>query len=146
MKAFAFFRLSERVSSYIIHQYRLSCLAICHTCFSSQHRGPVFHFGPQIPISFSRTSSSGSFASPLSTHGSREKRVPQSPRIAHRPASWMGVKASLDTRVEAAVRRPATARRLGPIVALKRRPAPQFLVVFIRQVWSKIRLYVVERA
>lgn len=128
MKAFAFFRLSDRVSSYIKHQYMFSDLIICHTCFSSQHRGPVFHFGPQIPISFSRTSSSGSFASPLSTHGSREKRVPQSPRIAQRPASWMGVKASLDTRVVAAVRRrPATTRRLGPIVALKRRPAPQSL-------------------
>jgi hypothetical protein len=56
------------------------------------------------------------------------------------------VKASLDTRVEAAVRRkPATAKRRGPIVDVNRRPAPQCLGEFIREMWSESCLSVVER-
>jgi hypothetical protein len=72
------------------------------TCSASQHTGPVFHLGPQSSTNCFLTSSFGSFASPLSGHGSAgEKKLepPQLPRIEHRPASCFGVKALLDTRL-----------------------------------------------
>jgi len=117
-----------------------------HTCSSAQHTGPVFHFGPHIPTSCFRTSSSGSSASPLSGHGSSgEKKLdfPQLPRMAQRPASWMGVNASLNTRVDAAVRRLAIVRRPGPIVDVRRRPASQYVVGFF--MWSDGYIGMFER-
>jgi hypothetical protein len=72
------------------------------TCSASQHTGPLFHFGPHISTSCFLTSSSGSFAGPLSGQGNWDPKkpfFPQFPRIEHLRASCFGVYASLETRL-----------------------------------------------
>lgn len=64
------------------------------TCSSSQHTGPVSHFGPQRSTICSLRASVGSVAGPLSGQGNcapKKPFFPQVPRIEHRPASWIGV-------------------------------------------------------
>lgn len=99
-----------------------------HTCSAAQHTFPVSHFAPQIPTNCFRTSSSGSSARPLSGQGSSgEKKLdlPQLPRMAQRPASWMGVMAlEAEERERDARPKRRVRRRGGLIVDRWRCPAP----------------------
>lgn len=64
------------------------------TCSSLQQTSESFHLGPQRSTSDLRSSSVGVAALPLSGHGRSAPNhpcLPQWPRIAHRPASWMAV-------------------------------------------------------
>ena len=134
MKAFALSRFCESASS-------CKCLAAVlepvlghYTCSLSQQMGPEFHFGPHISTSCFLTSSSGSFASPLSGQGSSgPKRLdfPQVPRKAHRPVSCFGVYASADTRVVANSPEMTVEGQNRPIAALE--GAPPSVANFLSQ-------------
>lgn len=95
----------QRVEAYVF-------LSTSHTCSKSQQTGPELHFAPQSLTSSSLSSTSGSSARPLSGHGSgfpKKPLDPQCPRIAQRPASWMGVKGLLSAAA-VAVPRPTNSR------------------------------------
>src|SRR6187402_1412133 len=125
MKLFAFLRFSDSVSSYellVAVEYRV---IIYHTCSASQHTGPVFHFGPHNSTSCVLTSSSGSFASPLSGQGragEKNPELPHVPRMAHLPASCFGVNNSPDTRLSS----PAAAVKCLNTISRKRCAASQY--------------------
>lgn len=99
-------------------QHTLSKLAIVSawpytdhdlTCSSRQQTGPSSHLGPQSPTSFCLTSSSGSWARPLSGQGNSPPKIdcfPQCPRIAQRPFSWILVSPCAPTSAGCEARKP----------------------------------------
>lgn len=116
MNCCAFWRLSDNVSSYGELADVWYVAVNVRTCEPSQHTGPVIHFGPHISTSCCLTSSCGSSAGPLSGHGNggaKNPPPPQFPRMAHRPASCLGVNSSPDTRLSSPT---AVAKCLSPIL------------------------------
>lgn len=98
-------RLLLKASSCLQCQlYRRQSVVLLLTCLSSQQIDPSFHFSPHMPTSFSRTSSPGSLAKPLSGHGSSPPKndfFPHCPLIAHLPFScfWVHPSSSATPRL-----------------------------------------------